>query len=124
MHPTAKLSPQQLARAFENFNSAASELGVAYEELRQQAQSLTQELALAQGELRRQRAENEALRLAVQRLERLAAMDMKSLERAHITETLLAVNGSRKLAVERLGISERALRYKLRQYRLEGGPAL
>lgn len=124
MHPIAKLSPQQRVPAFENFESAASELGVAYEQLRQQAQSLTQELALAQGELRRQLAENEALRLAVQRLERLAAMDMKSLERAHITATLLAVNGSRKLAVERLGISERALRYKLRQYRLDGGPAL
>ena len=52
-----------------------------------------------------------------------AHMDMKSLERAHILETLLAVNGSRKLAVERLGISERALRYKLQQYRLEGGNA-
>ena len=50
-----------------------------------------------------------------------AAMDMKSLERAHIVETLLAVNGSRKLAVERLGISERALRYKLQQYRMEVG---
>jgi two-component system response regulator FlrC len=49
-----------------------------------------------------------------------ADMDMKSLERAHIVETLLAVNGSRKLAVERLGISERALRYKLQQYRLQG----
>lgn len=49
-----------------------------------------------------------------------ACIDMKSLERAHIMETLLAVNGSRKLAVERLGISERALRYKLQQYRLEG----
>ena len=48
-------------------------------------------------------------------------MDMKSLERAHIMETLLAVNGSRKLAVERLGISERALRYKLQQYRQDGG---
>ncbi|MGP1675537.1 MAG: sigma-54-dependent transcriptional regulator [Burkholderiales bacterium] len=52
-----------------------------------------------------------------------AMMDMKSLERAHIMETLLAVNGSRKLAVERLGISERALRYKLQQYRLERGLA-
>ena len=50
-----------------------------------------------------------------------APMDMKALERAHIVETLLAVNGSRKLAVERLGISERTLRYKLQQYRLEGG---
>lgn len=44
--------------------------------------------------------------------------DMKSLERAHIMETLAAVNGSRKLAVQRLGISERTLRYKLQQYRL------
>jgi two-component system, response regulator FlrC len=52
-----------------------------------------------------------------------AAMDMKSLERAHIMETLLAVNGSRKLAVARLGISERALRYKLQQYRLSGPAA-
>jgi two-component system response regulator FlrC len=52
-----------------------------------------------------------------------AAMDMKTLERAHIVETLLAVNGSRKLAVERLGISERTLRYKLQRYRLEGALA-
>ena len=48
-------------------------------------------------------------------------VDMKSLERAHIVETLLAVNGSRKLAVQRLGISERTLRYKLAQYRQAGG---
>ena len=49
-----------------------------------------------------------------------SAMDMRALERAHILETLLAVDGSRKLAVQRLGISERTLRYKLQQYRLEG----
>jgi two-component system response regulator FlrC len=47
------------------------------------------------------------------------AMNMKSIERAHIMRTLTAVNGSRKLAVERLGISERSLRYKLQQYRSE-----
>ena len=47
-----------------------------------------------------------------------AQLDMKSLEKAHIIETLNAVNGSRKLAVKRLGISERTLRYKLQQYRL------
>ncbi len=44
--------------------------------------------------------------------------DIKSLERDHILQTLAAVNGSRKLAVEKLGISERTLRYKLQQYRL------
>ncbi len=46
--------------------------------------------------------------------------DIKSLERKHILETLAAVNGSRKLAVKKLGISERTLRYKLQQYRLMG----
>jgi two-component system, response regulator FlrC len=44
--------------------------------------------------------------------------DIKSLERDHILQTLAAVNGSRKLAVLKLGISERTLRYKLQQYRL------
>lgn len=53
--------------------------------------------------------------------ERCVVMDLKSLERAHIMRTLAAVNGSRKLAVQRLGISERTLRYKLKQYRLAGG---
>ena len=45
---------------------------------------------------------------------------MKDLERQHILETLLAVGGSRLKAVEILGISERTLRYKLKQYRDEG----
>ncbi|MBY0474581.1 MAG: sigma-54 dependent transcriptional regulator [Nitrosomonas sp.] len=44
--------------------------------------------------------------------------DIKALERKHILETLKAVNGSRKLAVKKLGISERTLRYKLQQYRM------
>ena len=30
------------------------------------------------------------------------------------------MGGSRKLAIERLGISERTLRYKLKQYKEEG----
>jgi len=46
-------------------------------------------------------------------------LDMKSLERAHILEALEAVNGSRKLAAQRLGMSERTLRYKMQQYREE-----
>jgi two-component system response regulator FlrC len=45
--------------------------------------------------------------------------DLKSRERAHILETLAAVNGVRKAAAERLGMSERTLRYKLQQYRME-----
>ncbi|MBT9520998.1 MAG: sigma-54-dependent Fis family transcriptional regulator [Dechloromonas sp.] len=46
--------------------------------------------------------------------------NMKDLEREHILRTLAEVDGSRKLAIERLGISERTLRYKLQQYRDEG----
>ncbi len=46
--------------------------------------------------------------------------NMKDLEREHILATLRDVGGSRKKAVEKLGISERTLRYKLQQYRTEG----
>jgi len=46
--------------------------------------------------------------------------DMRSLERKHILDTLSAARGVRKVAAERLGMSERTLRYKLQQYRGEG----
>lgn len=46
--------------------------------------------------------------------------NMKDLERDHILSTLRELGGSRKKTVERLGISERTLRYKLQQYRDEG----
>jgi two-component system response regulator FlrC len=46
--------------------------------------------------------------------------NIKDLERTHILETLAKVGGSRKKAVEVLGISERTLRYKLKQYKEEG----
>ena len=46
--------------------------------------------------------------------------NMRDLEREHILETLSLVGGSRKLAGERLGMSERTLRYKLKQYRDAG----
>lgn len=45
--------------------------------------------------------------------------DLKALERRHILETLAAVGGSRKRAAERLGMSERTLRYKLARWREE-----
>lgn len=48
------------------------------------------------------------------------ADNMKDLERDHILRTLAELGGSRKKAIERLGISERTLRYKLQQYRDEG----
>lgn len=46
--------------------------------------------------------------------------NMRDLEREHILDTLTAVGGSRKLAGERLGMSERTLRHKLKQYREAG----
>lgn len=46
--------------------------------------------------------------------------NMKDLERQHILDVLNKVGGSRKKAVELLGISERTLRYKLAQYREDG----
>ena len=45
-------------------------------------------------------------------------LDLRSLERLYILQTLATVNGSRRAAVKRLGISERTLRNKLQQYRL------
>ncbi|MEF8698696.1 MAG: sigma-54 dependent transcriptional regulator [Candidatus Accumulibacter sp. UW26] len=46
--------------------------------------------------------------------------DLRAVEREHILDTLAAAGGSRKIAGQRLGMPERTLRYKLRQYRLEG----
>ena len=45
--------------------------------------------------------------------------DLKGLEKQHILDALQASGGVRKLAAERLGMSERTLRYKLQQYREE-----
>ncbi|WP_293761901.1 sigma-54 dependent transcriptional regulator [uncultured Aquitalea sp.] len=50
-----------------------------------------------------------------------AESDMKTLEKRHILETLAAVGNVKKLAAEKLGISERTLRYKLQRYREEDG---
>lgn len=49
-----------------------------------------------------------------------AGHDLKSLEKAHIMSILASVNGSRKLAAQKLGMSERTLRHKLQQYREAG----
>ncbi|MDR1350823.1 MAG: sigma-54 dependent transcriptional regulator [Zoogloeaceae bacterium] len=46
--------------------------------------------------------------------------NMKDLEREHILKTLAEARGSRKATAERLGISDRTLRYKLKQYKEEG----
>jgi two-component system response regulator FlrC len=48
------------------------------------------------------------------------SQDIESIEREHILKVLAEVNGSRTKAVEILGISARALRYKLKSYKEAG----
>ncbi|MDR0379538.1 MAG: sigma-54 dependent transcriptional regulator [Candidatus Accumulibacter sp.] len=73
--------------------------------------------------------EAEALRLALPPIAKAAsavqteapkADSMRDFERERILETLMATGGSRKLTGERLGIPERTLRHKLKQYRDAG----
>jgi two-component system sensor histidine kinase FlrB len=54
-------SPQELEQAFSLFNQASAQLASAYHELEQQVARLTRELAVANGALRRQYEEKEAL---------------------------------------------------------------
>lgn len=61
MEQISSMDPKQLEHAFQVFNLASSELCTAYDELRLQAQTLSEELAVANGELRRQLAEKAAL---------------------------------------------------------------
>jgi two-component system response regulator FlrC len=46
--------------------------------------------------------------------------DIRQVEREHIIAVLQKVKGSRKKAVELLGISERTLRYKIKQWKASG----
>ena len=50
----------------------------------------------------------------------LKVRSVRDMERDLILETLAAVGGSRKKAIEKLGISERTLRYKLARYKADG----
>ena len=67
--PDPELKAQELQRAFDVFNQVSQELTQAYEALQGRVESLTAELAVANGELRRQYQEKEALS------ERLALCD-------------------------------------------------
>ena len=59
--PVPETSAQELQRAFDVFNQVSQELTQAYEALQRRVESLTAELAVANGELRRQYREKEAL---------------------------------------------------------------
>ncbi len=57
----AQLRPEELEQAFALFSEASAQLTDAYHDLQQQVERLTGELAVANGELRRQYLEKEAL---------------------------------------------------------------
>jgi two-component system sensor histidine kinase FlrB len=59
--PAPEMKAQELQRAFDVFNQVSLELTQAYEGLQARVESLTAELAVANGELRRQYQEKEAL---------------------------------------------------------------
>ena len=59
--PAPELKAQELQKAFDVFNQVSLELTQAYEGLQAKVESLTAELAVANGELRRQYQEKEAL---------------------------------------------------------------
>ena len=59
--PVSEIDPAQLQRAFDVFNQVSQELTQAYDALQGRVESLTSELAVANGELRRQYREKEAL---------------------------------------------------------------
>lgn len=59
--PAPETKAQELQRAFDVFNQVSLELTQAYEALQRRVESLTAELAVANGELRRQYQEKEAL---------------------------------------------------------------
>ena len=59
--PAPEMKAQELQRAFDVFNQVSLELTQAYEGLQARVETLTSELAIANGELRRQYQEKEAL---------------------------------------------------------------
>ncbi len=69
---SAPSSPEELQQAFALFNQVSEQLTGAYAELQVKAEQLTHELAVANGELRRQFEEKEALSLRLAQL--LAAL--------------------------------------------------
>jgi two-component system response regulator FlrC len=61
-----------------------------------------------------------ALELPLEDTPRSHDLDVKALERNHILSVLAQVGGNRTKAIQILGISERALRYKIKSYREQG----
>lgn len=72
MNPAMPSSPEELQEAFTLFNQVSEQLTDAYRELQKQVEQLTHELAVTNGELRRQLEEKENLSKRLSRL--LAAL--------------------------------------------------
>ncbi len=98
------------------------------EEITQTLTELGDENARLSDENDRLDAENQALREKVEELEkeslgnisyRYVSLRLNEVERDTIAKTLELCNGRRKMAAEQLGISERTLYRKIKEYGLE-----
>lgn len=91
--PSAGGEPQsaaELARAFQVFVAASQQLELAYEELQQKVVRLTDELAVANGELRRQYVEKAALSQRLQTLLEALPAGVVELDQAGVIRALNA----------------------------------
>ena len=86
------LKAQELQRAFDVFNQVSLELTQAYEGLQARVESLTSELAVANGELRRQYQEKEALSERKQALMYLKEVLSERKQVLFLTKALLSNN--------------------------------
>lgn len=102
--PKNPIDPRELEQAFSLFNIASEQLAATYAGLQEQVAHLTQELAIANGELKRQFLEKEALSLRLTGL--LAALPAGVLvidDTAHIVEANPAAQAM--LGADLLGLS-------------------
>ncbi|MBI1394792.1 MAG: response regulator [Betaproteobacteria bacterium] len=90
------------------------------ENVMQRAMILARSLTIDPSDLALPRQESAAQREVPAARANPPAEDIRTLERRHILDMLASVGGVRRVAAERLGMAERTLRYKLRQYRQEG----
>ncbi len=93
------LKAQELQRAFDVFNQVSLELTQAYEGLQARVESLTTELAVANGELRRQYQEKEALS------ERLSLLLNALPAGVVVLDSTAAVSEANPVAREMLGVA-------------------
>ncbi len=112
--PSTPSTPQELQQAFALFNEVSEQLTNAYADLQVKAESLTQELAVANGELRRQFEEKEALSQRLSQLLEALPGGVVVLDAEGVVEEVNPVAthllGSPLVSQTWLGVQNRALK--------------